>query len=299
VTSLPLGMSEQDMEPIEISASTIDEALAKAAAQLGADKGSLKYSVVEESKGLFGKGQVRVRVEPPAAAKPKEKKVKAAKPEPVTAAVVEVAAEETPEEAPETKSTRPKRGRAEKPAPSRPERTEKVEARPKKAETNGAEGGEIVATQADADRISGMFGAVLDASGLDVAATVADVSGKYVNIKLSGKDVSHLVGRRGEVLNALQYLMNVAVSRQLDNGVRVAVDGNDYRRKRADELEKFAIGVAEEVKKRGEEAVLDALPAFERRLIHQALADFEGVVTYSEGEEPDRKVVIAPAEAAS
>jgi spoIIIJ-associated protein len=54
--------------------------------------------------------------------------------------------------------------------------------------------------------------------------------------------------------------------------------------------------VADEVKKRGEEAVLDALPAFERRIVHKALSDYEGVSTYSEGEEPNRRVVIAPAE---
>ncbi|MBS1713371.1 MAG: KH domain-containing protein [Armatimonadetes bacterium] len=290
-------MSEQEMEPIEISASTIDEALAQAAAQLGTDTSSLKYTVVDESKGLFGKGQVRVRVEASGSAKPKEKKARAPKVEAVAAAVVEVPAEEAVEEAPAAKPARPKRGKTEKPEAAT--KAERSEVRPKRSENNGADGAEVVATQKDADRIGEMFEAVLDASGLDVTATVSDVSGKYVNIKLGGKDVSHLVGRRGEVLNALQYLMNVAVSRQLDNGVRVAVDGNDYRRKRADELEKFAMGVAEEVKKRGEEAVLDALPAFERRLIHQALAEFEGVVTYSEGEEPDRRVVIAPAEAVS
>jgi spoIIIJ-associated protein len=115
-----------------------------------------------------------------------------------------------------------------------------------------------------------------------------------VNVTLDGRDVSFLVGRRGEVINALQYLMNVMSTRKLHNGVRVVLEGNDYRKKRQDVLTKLATQIAEEVAKRGEEAVLDALPAFERRVVHKALSEFPGIVTYSEGEEPNRRVVIAP-----
>jgi spoIIIJ-associated protein len=94
----------------------------------------------------------------------------------------------------------------------------------------------------------------------------------------------------------MQYLMNIIAGRTLDNGVRTIIDGADYRHKREEALVKLARGIAKEVKARGEEAVLDALPAFERRIVHKTLADIEGVTTYSEGEEPNRKVVIAPAD---
>jgi spoIIIJ-associated protein len=78
--------------------------------------------------------------------------------------------------------------------------------------------------------------------------------------------------------------------------VRVTLDGNDFRRRREDQLTKLAQSIADQVAKRGEEAVLDALPAFERRIVHKALSEYGGVQTYSEGEEPNRRVVIAPAD---
>jgi spoIIIJ-associated protein len=76
--------------------------------------------------------------------------------------------------------------------------------------------------------------------------------------------------------------------------VRVVLEGDSYRERRAQTLTDMALKLAQEVRARGEEAVLDALPAFERRVIHQAIVDLEGVTTYSEGEEPNRRVVIAP-----
>ena len=74
------------------------------------------------------------------------------------------------------------------------------------------------------------------------------------------------------------------------------MDGDNYRSEREKTLTEHAISVAEEVKKRGEEAVFKALPAFERRIVHKALIDYAGVKTYSEGDEPERRVVIAPAD---
>ena len=71
---------------------------------------------------------------------------------------------------------------------------------------------------------------------------------------------------------------------------------NDYRKRREDALTNLATKIAEQVLERQEEAVLDALPAFERRIVHKALSTIGGIATYSEGEEPNRRVVIAPAE---
>jgi spoIIIJ-associated protein len=104
------------------------------------------------------------------------------------------------------------------------------------------------------------------------------------------------VGKHGDVLNAMQYLVNIIASRRIERGVRATLDGNDYRRRREEALTTLAQRIAEQVQKRGEEAVLDALPAFERRIVHKALGEISGVTTYSEGEEPNRRVVIAPVE---
>ena len=123
---------------------------------------------------------------------------------------------------------------------------------------------------------------------------MGELQGKYINLSIDGKEAGYLVGKNGEVLNSLQYLINLIAKQQLGNGVRVTLDGNDYRKKRAESLTALAEKIADKVKERGEEAVLEALPAFERRVIHKALQEIEGVTTYSEGEEPDRRVVIAP-----
>ena len=131
-------------------------------------------------------------------------------------------------------------------------------------------------------------------SGLEAEIVVGELQGKYINLSIDGKEAGYLVGKNGEVLNSLQYLINLVAKQQLANGVRVTLDGNDYRKKRAEALTNLASKIAEKVRERGEEAVLEALPAFERRVIHKALQEIEGVTTYSEGEEPDRRVVIAP-----
>lgn len=251
-------MSEKQMEAIEIAAASLEEATVQAAAQLGVGRDQVVVTVIDESKGLFGKGQVRVKAE-----------IKAGPAEP---------------------TKKPRTKKATKEAEKAPQEAV-VEV---KSENGDDEASDAVASEADGEKIVGLLQAMLDGSGLQVSVKVSELTGKYVNVALGGRDVSYLVGRRGEVLNALQYLMNVIVSRQLDNGVRVVVDGDEYRRRRQEVLEKQALDIAAEVKKRGEEAVLDALPAFERRVIHQALADYDGVTTYSEGEEPDRRVVIAP-----
>ena len=267
MTSLPTGIREKEMDAIEIVATNIKEATAKAATELGVAEGALSVTVLEETKGLFGKGQVRIRAEvsqePAKAEKPKaEKKLRVAKkPAPEKEVVSNMAVVETEEPATSQKS-------------------------------------EIVATEDDAKQVIDILNQLLENSGLTVSAEVAEIKGKYVNLSLEGRDVSYLVGRRGEVLNALQYMMNIIISRQLDSGVRAVIDGDNFRRRREEVLEKLALDIATEVKKRGEEAVLDALPAFERRVIHQALQEIEGITTYSEGEEPDRRVVIAPAEVA-
>ncbi|BBO22859.1 RNA-binding protein [Candidatus Nitrosymbiomonas proteolyticus] len=155
---------------------------------------------------------------------------------------------------------------------------------------------EIVATQEDADAIIPRVEEVLAASGLEVNVRLKNMQSRYVNLEIDGEEAGYLIGRNGEVLNALQYLMNISISQSLNNGVRVTLDADDYRSQRETSLMRYAERIAQEVRNRREEAVLDPLPAFERRIIHKALSEIDGVTTYSEGEEPNRRVVIAPAE---
>jgi spoIIIJ-associated protein len=271
------------MQSIELTAKTVEEAKAVAADKFSVSPDQIEVTVLETVKGLFGKSQLRVRATVIDTAVPNAKpepKAKAAKPKP------------------EPKTSEPK---AE--AVAEPESEPKKEAASKgisgsKSEPEPvAESGEepvVEASQEDADALLAHLRKLLDAANFEVEAKVKKIEGRYVSLEIDGRDLGHLVGKHGEVINNLQYLMNISAGRKLGNGVRCILDGDDYRARREEKLTALATKIANQVRARGEEAVLDALPAFERRIVHKALAGMDGVTTYSEGEEPNRRVVIAP-----
>jgi spoIIIJ-associated protein len=128
----------------------------------------------------------------------------------------------------------------------------------------------------------------------EVRPVVRSVQDPYVHIELVGDDVRATWGRMGQALDALQFLANLILSRRVGSDVRMMLDADNYRARRADALRIRALDLAGEVKARNEEAELEPLPAHERRIIHSALADDPDVRTYSEGDEPGRHVVISP-----
>ncbi|MFO8192917.1 MAG: RNA-binding cell elongation regulator Jag/EloR [Bacillota bacterium] len=110
-----------------------------------------------------------------------------------------------------------------------------------------------------------------------------------------GEDVGALIGRRGRTISELQYLLNVITRRQFSNlNKMVILDVENYREKREITLTQLARNVARKVNNEGHVQALEPMTPQERRIIHIALQDYPGVKTYSEGEEPYRKVVIAP-----
>jgi|SRR5579871_1359486 len=131
-------------------------------------------------------------------------------------------------------------------------------------------------------------------SGLEAHPIVRSVQKHYMNIELLGDDVRMTWGRVGQALDALQFLSNTILSRRVSSDVRLLLDAEGYRERRADSLRQRALELAEEVKSRNQEAELEPLPAHERRIIHAALADDPDISTYSEGDEPARRVVISP-----
>lgn len=114
----------------------------------------------------------------------------------------------------------------------------------------------------------------------------------HVTINLRGEDLGLLIGKHGQTLDALQYLTNLAANRDAEERVRIILDVEDYRKRRAETLSRLASRLADRVKHQGEKVVLEPMSPHERKIIHMALQDDHRVVTYSEGEEPFRKVVI-------
>ncbi|MHB0913970.1 MAG: RNA-binding cell elongation regulator Jag/EloR, partial [Armatimonadota bacterium] len=122
----------------------------------------------------------------------------------------------------------------------------------------------------------------------------AKTSDSQVSLEIEGGDSSVLIGKNGQTINALQYLIGVITNKRFDGQVRVMVDAEGFRNRREEALKSQAFALAAQVKEAGQEAVLEPLPPAERRIIHAALADNPDIYTYSEGEEPERYVVISP-----
>ncbi|GFN23106.1 RNA-binding cell elongation regulator Jag/EloR [Thermanaeromonas sp. C210] len=116
---------------------------------------------------------------------------------------------------------------------------------------------------------------------------------EYFLVSFHGRDLGVLIGRRGETLNALQYLTNLAVNRALRDKVKVVLDAEGYRKRREQALVRLAKRLSERVKRTGNRIVLEPMTPQDRRVIHTALQNDSQVVTFSEGEEPNRKVVIS------
>lgn len=134
------------------------------------------------------------------------------------------------------------------------------------------------------------------ASGLDITAAQVRQEADGITIAFSGPDARYLVGKGGATLDAIQYLTSLAVTRKSGmNRFHIIYDADGYRERREVTLKRLAADLAAQVLSTGQEAVLDPLSPMERRIVHQALAEQKGIRTYSEGEEPERYIVIAPA----
>ncbi|MBQ2902298.1 MAG: protein jag [Agathobacter sp.] len=115
---------------------------------------------------------------------------------------------------------------------------------------------------------------------------------KLIEVELKGDDMGVLIGKRGQTLDSLQYLTNLAVNKHSENYYKVKVDTEDYRKRRKDTLENLAKNIAYKVKRTKRAVELEPMNPFERRVIHSALQNDRYVTTHSEGEEPYRHVVV-------
>ena len=113
-----------------------------------------------------------------------------------------------------------------------------------------------------------------------------------MDIELSGDEMGILIGKRGQTLDSLQYLVSLVVNKDVENYIRVKVDTENYRQRRKETLENLAKNISYKVKRTKRPVSLEPMNPYERRIIHSALQNDKYVTTYSEGEEPFRHVVV-------
>jgi spoIIIJ-associated protein len=134
---------------------------------------------------------------------------------------------------------------------------------------------------------------IVDAVGLDVDIHIDRGEGELVG-RVEGEDVGLLIGRRGQTIDAIQHLAQRIVFRGDASDARVVIDADGYRERRAQTLSAIALDAAEDALETGEPIELEPMPASERRVIHEFLRDRGDVVTHSEGQEPERYLVVEP-----
>lgn len=140
------------------------------------------------------------------------------------------------------------------------------------------------------DFLNDIFGAMKMEVKIDITI---DNEEDTVNINLSGEDMGVLIGKRGQTLDSLQYLVSLVVNRGQADYIRVKLDTENYRQRRKETLENLAKNIAYKVKRTKRPVSLEPMNPYERRIIHSALQNDRYVTTHSEGEEPFRRVVVS------
>lgn len=299
------------MEWVETTGKTVDEAKEKALDQLGVHVEDAEFEVIEEPKaGLFGRvrgeARVRARVKPAQVRqkvdrrdrKRSEKGAKGDKAEkaPKTS---DDAATEAGGDAAEPSRGGQSRGKGKgngqrSSQPRAPKATPAKAAAPKSEKSAQSEEEPVDARQVGEEASRFMTG-LIEAFGAEGTVELVE-DGDDLEVRVHGKELGLLVGPRGTTLQAVQDLARVASQRRLgDHDTRLRVDIGGYRERRREALGKFAVQMADEVKASGVARVLEPMSSADRKIIHDTLAEVEGIATRSEGDDPYRRVIIAPA----
>lgn len=269
---------------IRVSAKTVDDAITEALIQLGVTSDRLEYEVIEKgSAGFLGIGMKQAVIE--ARRKPEPK------PEPVEMSFKLEKEEPVKEEKKEV--------RKEKPAYKKKERTEKkVKEEPKqKAEVKEEEPKreEVVLAEVQDVTIKAVeefLKNTLNAMDMQVEIVSSIDEDGALCVDMSGEHMGILIGKRGQTLDALQYLANRVANKHQEGYVRVKLDTENYRARREETLKHLAKNIAHKVKRTRRPVALEPMNPYERRIIHSSLQSDPYVTTHSEGEEPYRKVVV-------
>ena len=250
------------MDFIQVSAKTVEDAVLEAAMKLATTREHLEYEVIEKgSAGFLGFGAKNAVIKARALSD-EEIEVSKKTEEPV----VEAEKKEIKKEVKKAEPT-------------------KVEVKAEPVEKAVSGGKEISAEDFLKD--------VFKAMGMKVEIKVTEnPEDKSLDIELSGEEMGVLIGKRGQTLDSLQYLVSLVVNKYSDEYIRVKIDTENYRERRKETLENLARNIAYKVKRTRKTVSLEPMNPYERRVIHSALQNDRYVTTHSEGEEPYRRVVV-------
>ena len=203
------------------------------------------------------------------------------------------------QEAPRRENKPPKAERAEKPVkaekPAKTEKPEKSE-KPRAIEEEKAAPVEIVPTdevRAKVEKAAAYVSEILTAMGIAEFTLTPRYYEENVRLQLSGEQIGGVIGRRGETLDAIQYLASLVANRGEGEYIRLSIDSGNYREKRARTLEALARKLANQAVRTGRSITLEPMNPYERRIIHSKISEIEGVTSKSVGEDPYRKVVVS------
>ena len=262
---------------IEISAKTVDDAINEGLARLGTTSDKMEVDVIERESsgflGLFGKHDAKVRV-----------RLKEIKPAPVMEKKV-------------VKDNKPASVRNNVETKTEEKLVADIQRKPKK-KFDEIEKLEPVSAdrqeKAKTDAIKFLTD-VFKAMKLEASINVEfDTAENELSIDVKAEDMGVLIGKRGQTLDSLQYIVSLAINKDSNEYVKVKLDSENYRIRRKETLENLAKNIASKVKRTGRQVSLEPMNSFERRIIHSALQGDPDCETFSEGNDPYRKVVVKP-----
>ena len=300
------------MKTYEFTARTTEEAISSGLEQLGLSISDVTVDVLEEgSKGLFGlfgsrPAKIRLTVKEDESSsevhdlfngmleEKTEKKEKAPKAEKTEKPA---AKPEKKEKAPKAEKKAEEKAEVKEEAPKAEKPARKPKEKKKPAEEKPVEKKEIIpAEQADratpAGKAQEFLQELTKLMNVPVSVAVSTDEEGNVHVNMEGDTLGILIGRRGETLDALQYLTSLQVNKGKNDYTRVTLDTENYRAKREEALIRLANRMANRCQKTGRKVSMEPMNPYERRILHSALQDHPAVTTHSEGDEPNRHVVI-------
>ncbi len=291
------------MKEVTVSAKTLDDAITEALIQLGITSDQLDYDVIEKgSAGFFGIGskQAVIRARKKAVKEEFEKTIEEIKDIIKEEPKKEVKKEEKKELKKEVKKEPKKEFKKEPKKEVHAEIPSKIKKEPAKElvkevekENSKERAVELCEVKEETKAACEKFlKDVLDTMNMEVVITTNIDEDGALCINMDGKNMGILIGKRGQTLDSLQYLVNRVANKQQDGYVRVKLDTENYRKRRKDTLENLAKNIAYKVKRTKKSISLEPMNPYERRIIHSALQADKYVNTHSEGEEPYRRVVV-------